>query len=84
MFPLNVTGYVYPGYDGRETAQDRAQIVRETPKPFILIKVLGAGRISPEEGLPFVFENAKPADLVCVGFGTDKEAEEVVRMVDRF
>ena len=83
LFPLNVTGYVYPGYEGNETAEDRINLVRGTPKPFILIKVLGAGRISPDEGLHFALENSKPTDMLCIGFGTEKEAEEVVRIVEK-
>lgn len=82
MFPLNAMGYVYPGYEGGESALDRAQLVRDTPRPFILIKLLGAGRISPDEALPFVLEHAKVTDLLCIGFGAEKETEEVVRMLE--
>jgi hypothetical protein len=84
LFPLKIMGYVYPGYDRDETPIDRAQLVRGTPKPFVLIKTLGAGRIAPEEALPFVLESAKPSDLLCLGFGTEREAEEVVRIIDQW
>ncbi len=45
MFPLNMSGFVYPGYNGSESVRDRVDIVRGVAKPFILIKALGAGRI---------------------------------------
>ena len=49
LFPLNLSGFIYPGYDGAETVQERIHVVRSTPKPFILVKTLGAGRIPPDE-----------------------------------
>jgi len=84
LFPLNLLGFVYPGYEGTETVQDRAAIVRAVCKPFILIKALGAGRIPPDEGLQFVAENSKPNDLVSVGFGTDEEAAESIQVVEKY
>ena len=83
LFPLNQTGFVYPGYDGTETVQERIDIVRHTPKPFILIKTLGAGRIPPDEGLQFIAENAKTDDLVSIGFGTADEVSESVELAEK-
>jgi len=83
LFPLNLSGFVYPGYEGTESVQERINIVRNTPKPFILIKVLGAGRIPPDEGLQFIAENAKPSDLISIGFGTEDEVSEVVELVEK-
>jgi len=83
LFPLNLSGFVYPGYRGTESVQERIDIVRDTPKPFILIKTLGAGRIPPDEGFAFVAENAKSADLVSVGFGTEDEISEAVEIVEK-
>lgn len=82
LFPLNLSGFVYPGYGGSETVQDRINIVRGTPKPFVLLKTLGAGRIPPEEGLRFIAENAKPNDLISIGFGTEEEVSECVRLAE--
>jgi len=82
LFPLNLSGFVYPGYDGTESVQERISIVRDTPKPFILIKVLGAGRIPPDEGLQFVAENAKPTDLISIGFATEDEVSEAAELVE--
>jgi len=82
LFPLNLTGFVYPGYDGTESVQERIDIVRNTPKPFILLKVLGAGRIPPKEGLPFLAENAKPTDLISLGFATEEEVSEAAELVE--
>ena len=83
LFPLNLSGYVYPGYEGTESVQDRIDVVRNTPKPFFLIKTLGAGRIPPDEGLQFVAENAKPSDLVSIGFGTKDEVSEAVELAEK-
>lgn len=83
LFPLNVSGFVYPGFEGIDTAQERIDLVRNTPKPFILIKTLGAGRIPPSEGLPFIAEHAKPNDLLSIGFGTEDEVTESVEIAER-
>jgi len=83
LFPLNLSGFVYPGYEGTESVQERVDIVRNTPKPFILVKTLGAGRIPPSEGLPFIAQNAKPGDVVSVGFGTEDEVSETVELAER-
>jgi len=83
LFPLNLCGFVYPGYKGTETVQERVDVVRCTPKPFVLIKTLGAGRIPPDEGLQFIGENAKPEDLVSIGFGTEDEVSEAVELVEK-
>ena len=83
MFPLNLTGFVYPGYEGRETVRERIDLVRGVAKPFVLIKTLAAGRIPPGEGLPFVAEHAKPNDLVSFGFGTKEELDETVAWVGK-
>ena len=83
LFPLNLSGFVYPGYKGTETVQERVDVVRNTPRPFVLIKTLGAGRIPPDEGLQFIAENAKPEDLVSIGFGTEDEVSESVELAEK-
>ena len=83
LFPLNLSGFVYPGYEGTETVQDRIKIIQETSKPFILIKTLGAGRIPPAEGLQFIAENSKFNDLISMGFGTIDEAEESIQLIKK-
>ncbi|MCK5804293.1 MAG: hypothetical protein KAI66_15755, partial [Lentisphaeria bacterium] len=35
LFPLNLSGFVYPGYRGSETVQERVDLVRGVAKPFI-------------------------------------------------
>jgi hypothetical protein len=84
LFPLNLSGFVYPGYEGTETVQDRIKTVQETAKPFILIKALAAGRIPPDEGLQFVAENSKPSDIISMGFGTVEEAEESIQLIKKY
>ncbi len=82
LFPLNLSGFVYPGYAGKETAAERAHLVRHVPKPFILIKTLGAGRIPPSEGLAFIGANAKPNDLVSLGLGSEDEIAETLKIAE--
>jgi predicted aldo/keto reductase-like oxidoreductase len=84
MFPLNPLGFVYRGYSGKETVQDRIDIVRGVGKPFILMKVLGAGRVTPKEGFQFIAENSKSNDLISVGFGTEEEITESVQLVEKY
>jgi hypothetical protein len=83
LFPLNSTGFVYPGYEGSESAADRVDLVRGLSKPLILMKVLGAGRIPPEEGLQFAAENSKPNDLISLGFGSLTEIEETMKVFEK-
>ena len=81
LFPLNGAGFVYPGYDGSETVAERISLIQNTPKPFILMKTLGAGRIPPLEGLQFALENGKPSDIISLGLGSIEEAEESLSFV---
>ena len=82
MFPLNLSGFVYPGYDGNESVQERVDVVRSVSKPFILIKALGAGRIPPKEGLQFLAENAKPNDLISLGLASEQEVDESLGLIE--
>jgi hypothetical protein len=34
------------------------------------MKTLGAGRISPTEGLQFILENSKQSDIITIGLGS--------------
>ncbi|MCU0914496.1 MAG: hypothetical protein MUC88_08045 [Planctomycetes bacterium] len=82
MFPLNTSGFVYPGYDGSESVRDRVDVVRGVSKPFILIKALGAGRIPPNEGLQFLAEHAKPNDLISLGLASEPEIDESLGLIE--
>lgn len=84
LFPLNLSGFVYPGFEGKDTVQERVNIVRGVGKPFILIKALAAGRIPPDEGLHFIAENSKPNDLVSLGFGGAGEIDESLRFIEKY
>mgnify|MGYP005661125127 CR=1 FL=1 len=53
-----------------------ANIIRNSPRPIIVIKPLAAGRINPPTGLGFAFANIKPIDVVCIGLLCEEEAEE--------
>ncbi len=81
LFPLNPTGFVYPGYDGNESVTERISLIQNTPKPFVLMKTLGAGRIPPLEGLQFALDNCKPSDIITLGLGSVEEAEESLGLV---
>ncbi len=81
LFPFNLTGMVYPGYDGKESVEDRIQLIQNIQKPFIIMKVLASGRIPPCEGIPFVLENIKANDLITLGFGSVYEVEESLEIV---
>ena len=84
LFPLNMTGFVYPGYEGNESVDERIRVIQSTPKPFILIKTLGAGRISPTEGLRFALENSKQSDMISLGLSSIEEAEESLGFVREY
>ena len=84
LFPLNSTGFVYPGYDGDESVDDRISIVNGIDKPFILMKTMGAGRIPPAEGLQFALENSKKTDIITVGFGSIEEIKESVNLLNKY
>ena len=73
ILPLNVAGFLMP----LETDW-QARIIQETPKPVICIKPLAAGRVMPASGVPFVYQNAKPIDLMCIGMLSPEEVEEDV------
>jgi len=51
-------------------------LFQQTPKPFICIKPLGAGRVLPPTGLRFVYSAIKPIDTVCIGMMSVQEAKE--------
>jgi hypothetical protein len=82
MFPLNLSGFVYPGYEGNESVRERVDVVRGVSKPFILIKALGAGRIPPKDGLQFLAENAKPNDLISLGLASEQEIDESLGLIE--
>lgn len=82
LFPLNITGFVYPGYDGGEPPGQRVDLIRSIPRPFITMKTLAAGRLPPSEGLQFVAESIKSSDLVSIGVGSVEELEETVAIAE--
>jgi hypothetical protein len=58
-----------------------ASVIRNAHKPVVCIKPLGAGRIMPPTGLPFVFNNCKPNDTVAIGFMSVEEVQEDLKIV---
>jgi hypothetical protein len=81
LFPLNEHGFVYPGYEGKETATERIETIKSTQKPFILMKTLAAGRIPPDDGLRFALENSKETDIITLGLASIEEAEESLSII---
>ena len=57
-----------------------SHIIRQTRKPVIIIKPLGAGRVMPPTGLRFVYSTIKPIDTVCIGTMSPEEVDEDVRI----
>jgi len=84
LFPLNNTGFIYPGFEGNDSVADRIALIQNTPKPFILMKTLGAGRIPPDEGLRFALENCKDSDIISLGLGSIEETEESLGLVREY
>ena len=84
LFPLNNTGFVYPGYEGNETVESRIELINRIQKPFVLMKALAAGRIAPGDGLRFVLENSKPNDILSLGLSSIEEAEESIGIIRKF
>ena len=61
------------------------EAIRQIQKPCIAYKVMGAGRVPPEDALRFAYSNIKPTDAVVVGmFPKDnpRMVEENVRLAE--
>lgn len=77
ILPLNVAGFLC----AVETNW-QSQIIRQTPKPVIIIKPLASGRLMPYEALSYVLANCKPNDPIAIGFMNREEVEEDVGIVE--
>jgi hypothetical protein len=77
ILPLNTLGFLC-AYE----VEWQARIIRQCPKPVLVIKPLAAGRISPEPGFTFVYNQIKPTDIVAVGVLSSEEMEENVAIVE--
>jgi len=53
-----------------------SEVIRETPKPVFLIKVLAAARVPPQEAIPTALRLCKPNDCLVVGMAVREEIEE--------
>jgi glycerol-3-phosphate responsive antiterminator len=82
LYPVNMLGFVYPGYNGNETVKERLDLIKNTRKQFVVMKTLAAGRIPPKEGLEFVLDNIKCNDIITLGLGSLEETEESIDIVD--
>jgi len=73
-------GSVHAGEGERFDPADPPQAVeaiRAIDKPCIAYKVLGAGRVAPEEALAYAYGHIKPVDAVNVGMFTGDRASMV-------
>jgi len=77
ILPLNTLGFLCS-----LEVEWQSRIIRDCPKPVLVIKPLAAGRISPEPGFTFVYNRIKPIDLVAVGVLSSEEMEENVALVE--
>lgn len=84
LYPMNMLGFVYPGYDGNETVKERLDLIKNTDKQFIVMKILAAGRIPPKEGLEFALDNIKDNDIITLGIGSLEEAQESIDIVNMY
>lgn len=71
ILPHNVLGFLSP-----VEIEWVANIIRQTAKPVINIKPLAAGKLTPVEGLTYVYNTIKENDVVCVGFMSPEEARD--------
>lgn len=56
--------------------------IEKLDKPVVGYKVLGAGRVRPQEALPRVFKRMKAKDGVCVGVFPKKNPDEIRQNVE--
>jgi len=73
--PYNAIGFLCP-----VETDWTARVINGTPKPVIVIKPLGAGRVLPPTGLRFVYGTVKPIDTVCIGTMSPEEVDEDVQI----
>jgi hypothetical protein len=55
--------------------------IEKLEKPVVAYKVLGAGRIKPQDTLPVILKRLKPKDGLCVGVFPRKNQAEIVENV---
>jgi len=77
ILPLNTLGFLCAF-----EVEWQSRIIRDCPKPVLVIKPLAAGRISPQPGFTFVYNQIKPTDIVAVGVLSSEEMEENVAIVE--
>ena len=73
ILPLNALGFLC-----QVEVEWQERIIREAPKPIIVIKPLAAGRMTPVPGFTFVYQRIKPTDTVAVGVMAPEELAEDV------
>ena len=61
----------------KEGLEESLATIEQLDKPVIGYKVLGAGRIKPEETLPYVFTRLKSKDGLCIGVFPKKNRREI-------
>jgi len=85
--PRKVSAEHQAGYEEMYLEEDRQamlEVIRTLDKPVIHYKVLAAGRHDPREALPFVVEQMRPGDAVCVGIFAKDNPNMLAEDVDIF
>jgi hypothetical protein len=57
--------------------EESLAVIEKLEKPVVGYKVLGAGRIRPQDTLPYVFGRLKPKDGLCVGVFPKTKANQI-------
>ncbi len=78
ILPLNSLGFLC-----QVEVEWQERIIRNCPKPIVVIKPLASGRITPIPGFTFVYERVKPIDTVAVGVMAPEELQENVEIVSQ-
>jgi hypothetical protein len=66
----------------REGLEESLKTIERLEKPVVGYKVLGAGRIRPQDTLPEVFKRLKAKDGICVGVFPKKNKNEIRENVE--
>jgi hypothetical protein len=66
----------------KEGLEESLKTIEKLEKPVVCYKVLGAGRVRPEDTLPQIFKRLKAKDGICVGVFPKKNRDEIKELVE--
>ena len=76
--PLNTLGFM-----SNIEVNTLASVIQSSPIQILNIKPLAAGRILPEVGLSFCYNNIKPNDFLTCGFASLQDADYDAQIAER-